>query len=189
MASVTDLEFLIDGLIEMLVQTAYTRAYPGILQASKTLANGMERKIISDKSGKLVIPYYWAVYLDRGRRNKTKASGAYVWFKNPRDDPRFKNGYPPKKRSDVRNLTSEEWEDIRDRILKARREGVEPGVVITRRHGATTPQGFFSFAQGGKLQGLDKELAKEAGEYVKQRLLQGVRDSTKDRSIRVVLSV
>jgi hypothetical protein len=51
------------------------------------------------------IPHYWAIYYHDGSGPITMPKGKYmVWYRDPKDDPRYRGGYPVT-RSQVRPLT------------------------------------------------------------------------------------
>ena len=83
------------------------------------------------------IPHYWAIYYHDGSGPITMPKGRYmVWFKDPKDDPRLKNGYPVKK-SDIRrlNLSRERFTQFLkdDKIIIRRSVGKRKGSFFTHK--------------------------------------------------------
>ena len=74
---------------------------------SDTLKNSIEIALQVDGSmvgSALVWPHYWAVYYHDGRGPIRPVNGRYlVYFLDPEDDPRFKNGYPVRA-ADIKRL-------------------------------------------------------------------------------------
>ena len=56
------------------------------------------------------VPQYWAKFVHDGRSAPFLTENKMIWYANPGDDPRIKNGYPVK-RSDVQKLTRQEYLD------------------------------------------------------------------------------
>lgn len=65
---------------------------------SETLRDSIEIQLLVDGGmigAALAWPHYWAVYYHDGRGPLRPVNGRFlVYFVDPEDDPRFKNGYP-----------------------------------------------------------------------------------------------
>lgn len=74
---------------------------------SETLRDSIEIQLRVDGTmveSALAWPHYWAVYYHDGRGPLRPVNGRYlVYFLDPEDDPRFKNGYPVRA-ADVKRL-------------------------------------------------------------------------------------
>lgn len=94
---------------DLALEVAYRRALPNVRDASNTLANALSIVVDSSTQGHLYIPHYWAIYVNDGRGPVAPVVAKFlVWFRNPLDDPRIKDGYP-ERASDIRRLTREEF--------------------------------------------------------------------------------
>ena len=83
------------------------------------------------------IPHYWAEYYHDGSGPVSMPKGRYmVWFRNPKDDPRLKGGYPIK-RSDKRSLkdliSNEEFKEL-----------IKSGKLVVRQHVGRRRGTFFT---------------------------------------------
>jgi hypothetical protein len=81
------------------------------------------------------IPHYWATYYHDGSGPVTMPKGKYmVWFRDPKDDPRLKGGFPVK-RSQVRtlNLSKERFSQL-----------VKEGKIIIRQSVGRRQGKFFT---------------------------------------------
>ena len=100
---------------------------------SPTIANAMRvsyTKTAGQVNINIKIPFYWAKWYVYGRPAVTAKPGKkLVWFKDRREDPRIKGGYPARRRSDVRKLTEKEFYMYlsQRKIHKADRVGPWPG--------------------------------------------------------------
>jgi hypothetical protein len=180
-----------DEITEQVLREAHAFARPKVAAAGKrgTLVSSMEA-ILNAKyasrggqryaEGSLNIPYYWAIFVHQGRPNApyTKQRGVYVFWRDPSEDPRRPGGREPRRRSDLRRLTIEEF----NRAVMRRREWIADGgdprdspVVITRViRSPTKAIPFFSNTDGRGMLGFQEIGAKkiESGfdGFVKQQL-------------------
>lgn len=107
--------------------------------ASRTLERDTQAFLSYRAAGariRITWPYYWAAYLHNGRGPmRAKRATHLIYFRNPDDDPRI--GGParnyPRKPSDVRRLTKEEFRYWQRQNALAP-EGQEP-MVVTRSVG------------------------------------------------------
>lgn len=94
---------------------------------SKTLKAAVSvsyRKLPHNQQLSVSIPHYWATYYHDGSGPITMPKGRYmVWFKDSKDDPRLKGGYPVK-RANIRRL---------DISSKRFTQLVKEGKLIVRR--------------------------------------------------------
>lgn len=73
--------------------------------------------------GKLHVPHYWALYIHDGRGPSPGAGGGdkiLVWFKDPKNDPRYPGGVYPVRLSQVKRLTKAQfrkWSRINRAII------------------------------------------------------------------------
>lgn len=78
---------------------------------SKTLRRDLRTYVTrGGKSGYLNVPYYWAEYYHDGHSGvvQRKKGKWLVFYKDPKDDPRIKDGYPRTK-AGVKRLTAHQF--------------------------------------------------------------------------------
>ena len=81
------------------------------------------------------IPHYWAEYYHDGSGPVSMPKGRYmVWFRNPKDDPRLKGGYPVKS-TDVKRLKL-----TREQFTRY----IKEGKLIVRQHVGRRKGAFFT---------------------------------------------
>lgn len=127
-------------------------------------------------SGEVGVPQYWAVYKHSGRGplNYTHRKASYfVWFRNPKDDPRMRNGISPVTRGEIRHLTPADWEKWAKRNAEAKAIGEDPPMIVKKAVGGMTVEKqnpFFSDQPGGGLASLGADVtgicAEEAHTHV-----------------------
>lgn len=104
MASKDPLQFKKD--VALLMGERLRQAVRPLIQ-SETLKNSIEVQLLVDADvvgAALVWPHYWAVYYHDGRGPLRPVNGRFlVYFLDPEDDPRFKDGYPVRAK-DVKRL-------------------------------------------------------------------------------------
>jgi len=133
---------LIRLILEDLGQRELARVRSTI--GSKTLRAAI-RLIINESRmrGRLFIPHYWAIWYHDGRGPvQPKRARKLVFFDNPKDDPRLKQGYPVK-RSQVVRLTKEQYQEglRRNRL---RPPGTRPYMYVVDAVGPAAPRPFFT---------------------------------------------
>lgn len=144
-------------LARRLALAGQRKVRPRLSRLSDTLARSLVievRRIPGDKgnvSSRLHIPHYWAVYAHDGRKPFRK--GRYmVWFRNPRLDPRLQGGKSPKRASQLRSLTRDQWIAalrLRNQWIRLGGDPFDAPVIITKViRRATPPNRFFGNAPG-----------------------------------------
>lgn len=143
-------------------EAALAQAKPEVARASNQLASAL-RLVIERPAGakgnvvaRVRIPHYWAIYVHDGR-GPFRKERFMVWWKNPKRDPRLKDGLSPVRASQVRRLTRAQWLQA----LQEREDWISSGgdpydapVIITKAvRRATKPRPFFSNGPGGGMQG------------------------------------
>jgi hypothetical protein len=143
---------------------------PRVRRASKTLASALTIRKDAAVGGGLIerrrlhIPHYWARYVHDGRPAMSAAGhnsrGIFIWYKNPKQDPRDKGGYPIR-RGTRRKLTADEL----------KRDKAAGKVIIAKQVGPQKGDPFFSTGPGGGMAGFERQVA----ELVKKRFSTHVR--------------
>lgn len=107
-------------------------------------------------SSVLWIPDFWAAFVHDGRKpidlTKGPSRGRYstgkmvlVWFRNPADDPRTRNGtWYPTRAEQVKHLTKKQWLYWREQNKLARSRGMLEPMIVTKYSGKVKPRPFFS---------------------------------------------
>lgn len=149
-------------LARRLGEAAKRVARPRVAKASTTLADAMEVRVYRLPGAKrsiradLTIPHYWAVYVHDGRRPFRK--GRYmVWWRNPKLDPRLRDGRTPKRARDLRRLSRDQFlaaAALRQQWIKQGGDPYDAPVIITKEvRKATPPNPFFENGSGGGMAG------------------------------------
>lgn len=141
---------LIRRILEDLGQQELARVRKSI--GSRTLRAAI-RLIIneSEERGDLFIPHYWAVWYHDGRGSVSPVNARkLVFFDDPNDDPRIKNGRPVRE-SQVRRLTKEQYQEglRRNRL---RPPGSRPFMYVVDSVGPAAPRPFFNQLSEGAAQ-------------------------------------
>lgn len=127
----------------------------------RALQRSLRAVLVDDENLSLFIPYFWAVFVHDGRSRVPlgpRRSVFFVWFKDPRRDPRLNRGVTPQTAQEVRRLTPDQWEEVVALDAEARLSGQESPVVITRRINKATPASpFFSNEAGGGMFGFESQ--------------------------------
>jgi len=117
---------------------------------SKTLRAAI-RLIIneSEQRADLFIPHYWAVWYHDGRGSVSPVNARkLVFFDDPNDDPRLRNGRPVKE-TDVRRLTEEQYREGLRRNRERAGRGGRAFMYVVDAVGPSRPRPFFDrLAQG-----------------------------------------
>lgn len=132
---------------------------------------GVNRFAVESR-GKLTIPHYWAVIVHDGRKRVSMPPGRFlIWYKNPRNDPRFPGRSTPARlaaRLSFRDLYSTKAE------FKARIKKDRDKLIISRTSGPVAANPFFGNEPGQGMHGLMQEshvivrelVAKEMAEFI-----------------------
>lgn len=97
-------------VLDALLKLGFNFVFPKI--PSTQLKAALQIKKIDNTAGYLWVPHYWAIYVHNGRGDAGPVSSTYlVWFRNPQDDPRYPGGKYPVKRSDIKRLTKEQFQE------------------------------------------------------------------------------
>lgn len=117
---------------------------------SRTLARSLTIKKGAPGVRHLYIPHYWARIVHDGRGPMSAAAvtrgGLFVWYKNPRLDPRNRGGYPVRATA-RRHLSRSEFK----RDLAAGR------IIVARQVGGMRGNPFFLNSSGGGMRGFEAQ--------------------------------
>jgi len=131
---------------------------------ARAIRESMEVKLLVRGTGPqakitsaVTVPFYWAVYYHDGRGPVVGTKRSLVFFKRIEDDPRVAGGVRyPKRQSDIRRLTNEEFK-------RARAAGQ---LIITERVGNAIDHPFFTRGMQGFNSQAGKVVREEFGKYV-----------------------
>lgn len=164
---------------------------------SEQLQAGLFSQELTDSRGIIRVPHYWARFIHDGRGPSPGAPGTgkiLVWFRDPKDDPRYPGGVYPVRRSDIKRLTRgqfRKWSRINQQIINAYRRStgkrsltaadyraMNLPMIIAKNspgnRGRVIGVPFFSNAPGGGMFGFRKEMnivgKRIVGVFVHQRL-------------------
>jgi len=162
-------------LARVLAEDARAWAEPEIRRHSKTLADALQ--VLSKTEGvarsRVYLDHYWAVYVHDGRGapfGPTKAR-VLVWFRNPKNDPRLKNGYPV--RAGIRRLSKDEIIFWQGENRQARKLGLPlPMIVTPMVKNRTQPTLFFENEAG--MFGFASVAHRKAGKIVSAFVLDSI---------------
>lgn len=133
---------------------------------SKTLRRSMRfepQPTTIGVAGRIHIPHYWALYVHEGRGPFAMPRGRFmVWFKDPRQDPRLRDGKTPERVSQLRHLTAEEFYAAVQ---------LDQVIVTNRIRKATPPTPFFSNEAGGGMEGFANHVNQSTNAQVRKYLL------------------
>ncbi len=177
---------------------------------SEQLQAGLYSQELTDSKGLIRVPHYWARFIHDGRGPSPGAAGSkiLVWFRDPKDDPRYPGGVYPVRRSDVKRLTRgqfRKWSRINQRIINGYRRltgkrtltaadyrAMNLPMIIAKNspgnRGRVIGVPFFSNAPGGGMFGFRKEMnivgKRIVGTFVTQELQsRGLLDKTIKKTI------
>ncbi len=130
-----------------LAVAARSEARPAVERASRTLADAMQvRTGPRPGHADVFIPHYWAEFVHDGRRAPVFPNPpvrAFVWFADPKDDPRLIGGKTPERVSQLRRLSLPKGE-FRELIREGRL------IIRTKIEKPTAPTRFFDNSAGMK---------------------------------------
>lgn len=129
-------------LLTKLTHAAKIAVLPNI--PSRVLRDGLETVVEDGGFGYLYIPHYWALYIHDGHRGPIRPYRAQylVWFRDPRDDPRLRDGYPIRE-TDVKRLTKDEFYEAVEIQRQRDIAGLPAYVYIRKFRPASPPRQFF----------------------------------------------
>ena len=148
---------------------------------SEQLQAGLFTQELTDSRGIIRVPHYWARFAHDGRGPSPGVSGTgkiLVWFRDPKDDPRYPGGVYPIRRSDIKRLTRgqfRKWSRINQNIINTYRRStgkrsltaadyraMNLPMIIAKNspgnRGRVIGVPFFSNAPGGGMFGFRKEM-------------------------------
>lgn len=148
---------------------------------SQQLQAALFAQELTDSRGIIRVPHYWAVFAHDGRGPSPGAAGTgkiLVWFRDPKDDPRYPGGKYPVHRSDIKHLTRgqfRKWSRINQKIINAYRRSTGKRILTASDYramnlpmiiaqnspgnrGRVPGVPFFSNAPGGGMAGFRKEM-------------------------------
>lgn len=146
---------------------------------SRTLAAAIRVEIARFNVAHISIPHYWAIYVHDGRGPfGPKRQGFYVWFRDPKQDPRLNRGHGWERLSQKRRLTRSEFQaGLAMNHAHLDRGGSPrslPMIITKQIRRGMKPNKFFSNAPRGGMFGFKREADKIIGEdfdkYVLRRL-------------------
>ena len=135
---------------------------------SRALRDALQ-KFVGRTNGALYLPHYWAVFIHDGRKPfGPKRAKVLVWFRNPADDPRLREGYPVRLR-DVKRLTKEQF---REGLARNRELGGGQPFMIVRPFQKKALAGAFFFTEGMKAfeKGAAEIIAKEFDKHIRRQV-------------------
>jgi len=177
---VQDLDQWRARVLGLLTRAAIETCRPSI--PSSTLRRDLQAEL--DPSGLtafVVSPYYWALHVHDGtkavwRAPTSQGKRVYVFFRNKRDDPRTDGArHYPRRASQLRSLTDDEYRHGLQRNRERRKRGLPPFMFVVKSVRSPTPipgAGFFDPARGmrGFTQRGEEIIAEELGSLIRQEL-------------------
>lgn len=167
-------------------------ARPKIHDISKTLAHFLSIELRDEKPGlviaALTVPHFWAWSVHKGRGPvRPDKKRVLVWFRNPRDDPRYPGGVYPQRLSQRRELTKDQWDFWQLQNRLAQKNGQpEPMIVATYSKEVTPGKPFFSNrGPDGGMQGFPARATDMANAAARDFILKTI---GKDRWIKGTLN-
>lgn len=129
---------------------------------SKTLAAAIRVDVARFDLAFITVPHYWAIYVHDGRGPfGPKRQGFYVWFQDPKQDPRLNRGHGWQRRSQHRRLTRAEFqaglEQNRSHFERGGDARTMPMIITKQVRRGMSPNEFFSNAPRGGMFGFVKE--------------------------------
>lgn len=160
------------------------------LRASMYYRSGEDK--IDRASGYVAVPQYWAIYKHSGRgpllAGQRNAS-VYVWFRNPRNDPRLRNGISPTTRDEITHLTAKQYKHWLGENRKARAAGKLSPMIVRKAVGPMAKHKknpFFSDKSNGGLFGIEVYLESFAKQEAHAHVESWLRETgLKKKTIRV----
>lgn len=198
-------------LLKQFLERGKIKAFPSI--PSKQLQAALISEETSVGTGRLHVPHYWAQYVHDGRGPAPSVGGTgkiLVWFKDPKDDPRYPGGVYPVRQSEVRHLSRgqfKKWSRInrviinrykrstgRRRLTAADYRAMDLPMIVAQNspgsRGQVKSVPFFSNSAGGGMFGFRAEAntigSRTTSKYVTERLdRKGLLNKTITRDIRI----
>ena len=202
---------LYSRLLDAFLIRGKSRALPAI--PSTQLRAGLLIQKFSDRLGRLRVPHYWAQWVHDGRGpapSSLSTGKILVWFRDPKNDPRYPGGLYPVKRSQVRKLTKAQfrkWSRINQSIISRYKRSTGKRILTAGDYrsmdlpmiiaqnspgdrGQVKGVPFFSNAPGGGMYGFRKEAnnigSRITSRYVTETLQrEGLLNMTINKTIRV----
>lgn len=148
-----ELDAFLVQLLTRIGRAGLDKARPVVSQASTTLGKGLNYFILPQayaegpayvRIGRLQIPHYWAKYVNFGRHAFSRKPGQspLIWFRDPKDDPRLRDGHTPVRAADLQHLTNEDYHNGLAANANAA-PGHEPMVIRRAIKKDTTAKRFF----------------------------------------------
>jgi len=159
---------LVRRIMERFTQLAYRRAFNAMPDRFGFLKQELVIQIASRNLGRLYLDSYFAVYVNDGSNLKSREGDAsvppYIWYKNPKLDPRLNNGKTPPRWANypISKLTAQ----------KLRADFAAGKVIITRKSAIRKGSHFFDNDKGmkGFREEAGREAAKMFSDHVKAEL-------------------
>lgn len=139
---------------------------------STSLRKALNLFVFSEVRAFVQIPHYWAIYVHDGRGPFSMPAGRVMcWFRDPKNDPRLREGHSPVRAADIRRLTKEEFRFWVQKNREAVKAGTEPPMIITRRiRRGTRPTPFFDNGLGGGMAGFLDSVSPMAAKMVQDEI-------------------
>ncbi len=176
-------------LLRAFLDSGKAQATPQI--PSEQLRAGLIAEEMTSSTGRLHVPHYWAQWVHDGRGpapGSTGSTSILVWFRNPKDDPRYPGGIYPVRKSQIRHLSRGEfkkWSRINQRIINRYRNStgksaltasdyraMDLPMIIAKNspgdRGFVTGVPFFDNGPGGGMHGF-RERANAIGARITSR--------------------
>lgn len=100
-------------MMRAVTKVAYRRAYAAIPRRFGFLRKDLEIQIASKSVARLYLDPYYALYVHDGsgplNREGDGSVPPYVWYKNPKEDPRLSAGRTPSRAANLRHLNGEQF--------------------------------------------------------------------------------
>lgn len=126
-----------------LAKMAREEARPNI--PSRQLRRQLKIKRIADDKVNVSLEPYWAYWVHEGRGAFSASQGKLlIWFRNPRNDPRLRQGRSPNRRGELRKLTKQEFAYWSRKNREAKRAGRVLPMNVARSVGPVKPSRFFT---------------------------------------------
>ena len=140
-----------DALLDELSRAALILAKRSI--PSRTLRAAIRAERLTERSVRLLVPHYWALYYHDGRGPVLpKRASMIIYYRDPKDDPRLTSGYPVRM-SDIKRLTRQQYlAGLLENKLRFRANpggGTMQFMVVVPSTGPTRPGKSYPFFTKG----------------------------------------
>lgn len=169
-------------VLDRLLKVGFDYASGPVSRASNQLFEAMHIVKVPPQGGYLYIPQYFARFVHDGTPAVRRPLGTvpYVWFPDPKDDPRLNSGRTPHRVSQLSDLT------LKRAVFKSKLESGE--LVVARSRPEVEAKLFFDNNVG--MAGFCERANSEVGQFTQSLLTKELGDSLFTESgINVNLSI